>query len=499
MLELVSLAQVKYFITLLVFIIQTLSYAQPKFEFRGAWIATIGGIDFPNPNTRSDANAVQQEYINILNHLDDCGINAVVVQVRPAADAFYASTYEPWSKYCTGTQGMPPSPFYDPLQFMIKEAHKRGMEFHAWFNPYRALVDATKNPNPSTHITYQHPEWFINYGGKRYFNPGLPAVRQYVYKVVCEVVEKYDIDAVHFDDYFYPYRIAGKEFPDQGTFLVHGNNYINKNDWRRYNVNIFIEEISAKIKAIKPYVKLGISPFGVWRNKSKDPDGSPTQGGQTNYDDLYADVLLWLKNKWVDYMLPQLYWEQSHTKVGFNTLLDWWSTHSYGRAMYIGHGLYQVANNKAAAWHNPAEIEQQVYAVRANKNVQGSCYYSTAYFFKNKLGVIDRMKNSYNKTKSIVPPMPWIDKQAPMPPKVLSAKLLNNMLSISVKPITEDSKYYVLYRFDKNEAVDISKPDKIMRTTDEATITIEHNGNYKYTITCTDRLHNESVPVDIIF
>jgi uncharacterized lipoprotein YddW (UPF0748 family) len=475
------------------------NYAQPKYEFRGAWVATIGGIDFPNPNTRSDATAVQQEYINILNHLDNCGINAVVVQVRPAADAFYASSYEPWSKYCTGTQGMPPNPYYDPLQFMIAEAHKRGMEFHAWFNPYRALVDATKNPNPSSHVTNMHPNWFLNYAGKKYFNPGLPAVRQYVYKVVCEVVEKYDIDAVHFDDYFYPYRIPGKEFPDQGTFLIHGGNYFNKDDWRRYNVNIFIEEISKQIKTIKPYVKLGISPFGVWRNQSKDPDGSPTQGGQTNYDDLYADVLLWMKNKWVDYMLPQLYWEQSHTKVGFNTLLDWWSTHCYGRALYIGHGLYQVANNKASAWHNPAEIEQQVYAVRANKNAHGSCYYSTAYFFKNKLGVIDRMKTTYNKTKAIVPPMLWIDKIAPTPPKVITAKNENSMLNIQVQATSIDTKFYIVYHFDDNEKVDITRGDKIVKSTDMTSFAVNNFNGGKYVITCTDRLHNESVPVNIVY
>ncbi|MFM2386448.1 MAG: hypothetical protein RL660_1205 [Bacteroidota bacterium] len=465
--------------------------AAPKYEFRGAWIATIGGIDWPSPATKGNSYLVQQEYKNILDELSRDGINAVIVQIRPAADAFYPSTYEPWSKYLTGKQGIAPDPYYDALQFAIEEAHARGMEFHAWFNPYRALVDATKNPNPANHVTRLHPDWFVNYGGKKYFNPGLPQVRAYVSEVICEVVRKYDIDAVHFDDYFYPYRIAGKEFPDLQTFYMHGGSFLNKEDWRRDNVNVFVRDIQKAIRKIKTDVKLGISPFGVWRNASKDPEGSQTDGGQTNYDDLYADVLLWLKNGWIDYVLPQLYWEQSHKKVGFNVLLDWWANHSYGKAMYAGHGLYRVANDKAAAWHNPAELEQQVQSVRSNRKAQGSCFYSANYFFKNKLGCITSMRNYYS-TIALVPPMRWIDSIAPKAPKVVRFRAANGVASVEAQHSSADGKYFVLYKFGLNERADLSKAEAIVKISHASSFTFNVTAGQRYLITSTDRLHNES-------
>jgi uncharacterized lipoprotein YddW (UPF0748 family) len=475
-----------------------LANAAPKYEFRGAWIATIGGIDWPNPKLRGNTYLVQQEFINLLNELERDGINAIIVQIRPAADAFYESSYEPWSKYLTGTQGAPPEPFYDALTFMTAEAHHRGMEFHAWFNPYRALVDAYKNPNPKQHVTYTHPEWFVNYGGKKYFNPGLPQVQAYVSKVVCEVVQKYDIDAVHFDDYFYPYRIAGKEFPDQAAFNTYGGSFATKGDWRRNNVNSFVRDLSKAIKQIKPFVKFGISPFGVWRNASQDPDGSPTEGGQTNYDDLYADVLLWTKSKWIDYVLPQLYWEQSHRKVGFTTLLDWWGTHNYGRALYAGHGLYRVANDKASAWQMPAELEQQVYAVRGNANAQGSCFYSANYFYKDRLGVISTMRNTYYKEKAIVPAMPWIDNVAPNPPKQIgSCKVNNGFLEISAQHSSADSKYFALYKIPQQQKIDLGNSSYFVKYTDQGNMSIPYTSGCKYLLTSCDRLHNESQYIEV--
>ena len=228
-------------------------------------------------------------------------MNAVIVQVRPATDAFYPSPYEPWSQWLTGTQGKPPSPYYDPLQFMIEETHKRGMEFHAWCNPYRADNKIGESSIAPAHITRIHPEWFLNYGGQKYFDPGNKDAQQFVVKVIRDIVSRYDIDAIHMDDYFYPYRILGKEFPDQESFEKYGNG-MDKEDWRRSNVDSIIETVSRVIKEEKPYCKFGISPFGVWRNQSKDPEGSATKAGQTNYDDLYADILLWLKNGWIDYV-----------------------------------------------------------------------------------------------------------------------------------------------------------------------------------------------------
>ncbi|MEO6831233.1 MAG: family 10 glycosylhydrolase, partial [Chitinophagaceae bacterium] len=258
----------------------------PKREFRAAWIASVGNIDWPAKQTLSSAEQ-QASFIQLLDRMKRMGCNAVIMQIRPACDAFYASKYEPWSRYLTGKQGRAPEPYYDPLQFMIAEAHKRNMEFHAWFNPFRALVDSKKNPNPPEHVTHQHPDWLVSYGGKTYLNPGIPAAREYVTDVILDVVKRYDIDAVHLDDYFYPYRIANVAFGDGAAFAKYNPEHIaDRDDWRRENVSIFIKNLNTQIKKEKKFVKLGISPFGVWRNSSKDPEGSVTRGGQTNYDDL---------------------------------------------------------------------------------------------------------------------------------------------------------------------------------------------------------------------
>jgi uncharacterized lipoprotein YddW (UPF0748 family) len=473
--------------------------AQSKREFRGAWIATIGGIDWPSAAARKDVYLQQQEFKTIVDKLDSCGINALIVQVRPAADAFYESSYEPWSKYLTGIQGAAPEPYYDAMKFMIDIAHEHGMEFHAWLNPYRALVDANKNPNPSNHITHQHPEWFINYGGKKYFDPGIPEVQTYVNNIVAEIVKKYDVDAIHFDDYFYPYRIAHVEFGDAKTFYKYGSAYASKDDWRRDNVNTFIKNVQATIKKIKPTVKLGISPFGVWRNIAKDADGSNTNGGQTNYDDLYADVILWQKNGWIDYLLPQLYWEQGHRAVDFNTLLDWWANHAYNRGLFIGYGLYQLGVNKAAAWHTPQEIVQQVTNTRANIKVQGGCYYSTNYFFKNKYGIADIIKNDINKTKAIVPVMPWLDATMPNMPDVVNVIVdANNTLKFTVVHKSADAKYCAIYKFLLNEKIDIALASKLVYVTSKTNIEIQNmDKRYKYVITSLDKLHNESLPVTV--
>ena len=265
----------------------------PKREFRGAWIASVANIDWPSKPGLPAAEQ-QQQFILLLDKLKALGCNAVIVQIRPVCDAFYNSKIEPWSHYLTGRQGEAPTPYYDPLVFMVDEAHKRNMEFHAWFNPYRALMDSKVNNNPPSHITRRHPEWTISYGGKTYLDPGIPEVREYVTSVISDVVKRYDIDAVHLDDYFYPYRVPGKPFGDAKTYARFGNGK-SLDDWRRDNVSLFIAMLNNSIKQIKPTMKLGISPFGVWRNKSKDPDGSETHGGQTNYDDLYADVVLWMQ------------------------------------------------------------------------------------------------------------------------------------------------------------------------------------------------------------
>ena len=253
-------------------------------------------------------------------------MNAVIVQIRPSADAFYASNLEPWSEFLTGRQGTPPSPYYDPLKFMIDETHKRGMEFHAWINPYRAVFNLISPLDPN-HITKKHPEWFVKYGDRKYFNPGLPQVMQYLTNVVKDIITRYDIDGIHMDDYFYPYKIPGKAFPDYQTWLQYGNG-LSIDDWRRSNCDSVIKMIHDVVLDWKPLIKFGISPFGVWRNSSVDATGSSTHAGQTCYDDLYADILLWLKQGWIDYVAPQLYWEIGNRLCDYETLLNWWSSNT---------------------------------------------------------------------------------------------------------------------------------------------------------------------------
>jgi uncharacterized lipoprotein YddW (UPF0748 family) len=376
-----------------------------NYEFRGVWIATVDNIDWPSKGM-TDVESQKAEYIRQLDMHQKNGMNAVIVQVRPAADAFYPSPYEPWSQWLTGTQGKPPSPYYDPLQFMIDEAHKRGMEFHAWCNPYRANFDIGSASIAPNHITRLHPEWFLTYGDIKYFDPSNKQAQDFVVNVVRDIVKRYDIDAIHMDDYFYPYRIAGKEFPDEATYRKSKSN-ISKADWRRSNVDSIIRKISYAIKEIKPYCKFGISPFSVWRNKDVDSDGSDSQAGQTNYDDLFANILLWLYKGWIDYVAPQLYLEIGNSKIAYEKMLDWWSKHSYGRHVYIGHGIYR-ANERSKAWKNPEELPNQIKLLRSYPSIRGSIYFSSTTFNNNPNGWNDSLQNNYYRSPAMIPRMEWL-------------------------------------------------------------------------------------------
>jgi uncharacterized lipoprotein YddW (UPF0748 family) len=384
------------------------SNAAPLYEFRGVWMASVDNIDWP---ARGEYN-VDSQKIDFQRQLDlhkANGMNAVVVQVRPAADAFYPSPYEPWSQWLTGQQGRPPLPFWDPLRFGVEEAHKRGMEYHAWLNPYRATFNTSKSSIAPDHITRLHPEWFLTYGTTRYFDPGNPDAQQWVVNVVKDIVDRYDVDAIHMDDYFYPYRIAGKEFPDSVSYRLYGNG-MDKEDWRRSNTDSIITKIGRAIRDTKPWVKFGISPFGVWRNQSKDPEGSATQAGQTNYDDLYADILLWLKNGWIDYVTPQLYWEIGFSRADYTVLTDWWAKHSYGRHVYIGHGIYRYYENNPA-WKQKDQLPRQIELLRRYPTIQGSLYFSSKSFERNPNGWNDMLRLEQYRVPAQVPEMPWLPKK----------------------------------------------------------------------------------------
>lgn len=370
------------------------SVAQSRYEFRGAWVATVDNIDWPSRgNYYPDSQ--RAEFIRLMDTLQAVGINAVICQVRPAADAFYPSAYEPWSEWLTGKQGKAPNPLYDPLQFMIEEAHKRGMEFHAWCNPYRAVFSVKSSTIAPTHVTKAHPDWFLTYGNTRYFDPGNKQVQRYVADVMKDIVTRYDVDAIHLDDYFYPYRIPGKVFPDAESYRQSGTT-LSLDDWRRSNVDSAILMLSHAIKegsAGKKKVRFGISPFGVWRNSDKDSMGSNTKAGVTNYDDLYADILLWLRNDWIDYVAPQLYWEFGHRVVPFDLLTDWWSKHTYGKDCYIGLGIYKAHSNPA--WRDANQIPMMIRKIRNTPNLKGEIYFSSRTFFGNPLGWNDSLRVYY--------------------------------------------------------------------------------------------------------
>jgi uncharacterized lipoprotein YddW (UPF0748 family) len=373
----------------------------PRAELRAVWVATVSNIDFPSKPTIS-SDVQKAEFIHLLDMHQQNGMNAVVVQIRPATDALYPSPLEPWSQWLTGVQGQPPVPYYDPLQFMIEETHKRNMELHAWMNPYRAVFNISNSSIAATHITRIHPEWFLTYGDKKYFDPGNKDVQKHVTAVVKDVVSRYAVDAIHFDDYFYPYRINGKEFPDENSYRSYGAG-LNKDDWRRSNTDSIIVMLSRVIKEQNKNCQFGISPFGVWRNASQDPDGSNTKAGQTNYDDLYADILLWLKKGWIDYVAPQLYWEIGHSLADYNTLIEWWSNHTYGKNCYIGLGIYRAGSN--AAWKDKTQLPRQIQKLRETPNMHGMIFFSSKTFERNPNGWNDSLRLNYFREPAFLPKM----------------------------------------------------------------------------------------------
>lgn len=471
--------------------------SSPKRELRAAWIATVMNIDWPSQKGLNAASQ-QQEFVRLLDTLQNIGMNAVIVQVRPVADALYPSSYEPWSQYLSGTQGQPAQPYYNPLSFMITEARKRGLEFHAWFNPYRASMNAD-TAYAENHPIRVHPEWFVQYGGKYYYDPGQPEAREFVLQSIMETVKHYDLDAVHFDDYFYPYRIANTEFPDSVSYRDYGlAAFTDRDAWRRENVDIFVEQLSKRIKKEKPHLKFGISPFGVWRNVDKDSTGSNTRAGQTNYDDLYADVLRWLREGWIDYVTPQLYWHIGFEVADYRVLTEWWSRHTYGKHLYIGQGIYRLG---AKGWEDPDELVNQVRLNRAHPAIGGSMYFSSKTFMQNKNGANAMMRRIYPH-KALVPVMPWLAGQAPSAPDHIAITGSQGM-GIKVQwqaSSTSDAAYYVIYRFDKRDSLDLEDAAKIRAIvqrmpyltqgwTDQET---ERRTEYRYLVTAVDRLHHES-------
>jgi uncharacterized lipoprotein YddW (UPF0748 family) len=365
--------------------------------FRGAWIATVANIDWPSKEAVGDTEKQQEEMIWILDSLESIGINAIIFQVRPTADALYYSEYEPASHWLTGKQG--DSLSWDPLEWTIREAHLRGMEVHVWLNPYRVNLATTDTSIlAAEHVFRQHPEWFWEYNKQWYFDPGLDVTREWICTIVQDIITRYDVQAIHMDDYFYPYPAGGKQIPDSETFAKYPRGFEDIRDWRRDNVNLAIQAISETIHECKDSVEFGISPFGVWRNADVDSTGSATKAGITNYDDLYADIRLWIQKGWIDYVLPQLYWEIGKKVADYEILAHWWANEVRGTncKLYIGMAPYRLGSEKeAAAWRTGNEIDRQMKINRTIPQIEGECFYSAKPLLRNPLGVCDTIRNYY--------------------------------------------------------------------------------------------------------
>ena len=473
----------------------------PKREFRGIWVATVSNIDWPSrPGLSADQQ--KQELIGLLEQHKNNGMNASVLQVSPAADAFYTKSREPWSQWLMGKQGISPGAGYDPLAFAIKEAHFRGMELHAWFNPYRATMSANAIVHES-HMTRKRPELFFTYAGKKQFDAGIPEVREYIVQVILDVVKGYDVDGIHFDDYFYPYPVAGQRINDAATFSKYPNDFTNINDWRRNNVDLLIKQLDDSIHHYKKYVKFGISPFGIWRNIREDSLGSQTSG-LSNYTELFADSRKWVKEGWVDYINPQVYFSFTRKAAPFGTLVDWWSNNSFGRHLYIGQAAYLVNQKMEAAWREPDQIPAQVRYLRDNNRVQGSVFFSSKSFSNVARAAGDSLRNDLYRYPALPPQMPWLDEIVPNKPQQLTADALTDGVHLKWhKPLKaedgETASGYVIYRFEEGEEISIVNPKNILKISFEdinsfIDTNVEKDKRYNYLVTALDRLKNESEP-----
>jgi uncharacterized lipoprotein YddW (UPF0748 family) len=415
----------------------TIAPSQPAREFRGAWLVTVANKDWPSEPGLPVAEQ-KAELIELLDRAVQLKLNAIVFQVRPSCDAMYTSAIEPWPEFLTGTMGRAPEPFYDPLAFAIEEAHKRGLELHAWFNPFRALHAQAKSPVAPNHISRTHPEWVRPYGSQLWLDPGEPLVRQYVLRVVMDVVKRYDVDGVQFDDYFYPFEKdpAGRvlDFPDYATWEKYGlPNRIERDDWRRQNINQFIQSAYQNIKAAKPWVKFGVSPFGIWR-----PHFPSQIQGMDAYATLYADSRRWFANGWLDYFSPQLYWSMDAPQQSFPVLLNWWAQqNAHGRHLWPGLN----AANIGEKW-GPDEIARQIAATRKQAGAGGEIFYHLRSLTDNA-ALADSVRAAYAQP-ALVPASPWLDSIPPGKPKLTVVENSPSSLRLQWETADKPARLWVL-------------------------------------------------------
>lgn len=394
----------------------------PKHDFRGVWVATVLNLDWPALRTASPASQ-REDLIRKFDRMQEAGMNVIFFQVRTEMDALYQSPYEPWSFYLTGQEGRAPNPLWDPLEFAIEEAHKRGMELHAWLNPYRAVRNATAFTRASTHVSVTNPEWILRFGNLQILNPGLPEVIDYTTKIVMDIVRRYNVDGIHFDDYFYPYAPNTITNEDAATFAEHGGDFTNIGDWRRDNINRMIQAVHDSIKAVKPHVKFGISPFGIWR------PGHP-QGivGTDAYATIFADAKAWIADESVDYLVPQLYWAFGGGQ-DYARLAPWWAGERGTRHMYTGNAVYKMEGT----WNWPtSEIGNQVRFNRNTPGIYGQTYFRSRLIQNNLKGIRDSLRTDWQRHPALPPVMDWLDMTPPPAPENLSAERINNGQSVEL-------------------------------------------------------------------
>ena len=459
--------------------------AQQKREFRGAWIQCVNG-QFKGMGTER----MQKTLTYQLDELKKDGCNVIIFQVRPECDALYERSIEPWSYYLTGEQGSRPYPYWDPLQWMIEQCHKRGMELHAWINPYRAKTKAA-HVNAVNHVVVQHPEWTFQYDGLTLLNPALKQCRDYICQVVKDIVDRYDVDGLHIDDYFYPYPVPGVAIPDKANYQANNYGLENQGDWRRLNVNLFIEQLYQTVHSAKPWVKVGISPFGIYRNQKNDPNGSRTNGLQ-NYDDLYADVLLWDREGWMDYCVPQLYWEIGNKAADYEELIHWWNANITKSDLYIGEDIERTAK------FNQMARKMDLHGMMPR--IKGTVLWYAKAAVDNVGNYGTKLRTNYWRYPALQPTMKSIDSKAPKKPRKLQViDVEGQKVLFWTAPKGEGWKdaavKYAVYRFNQGEKVDINNTSKLVAITGETHYELpaaEEGSRCVYAITALDRVQNES-------
>lgn len=479
--------------------------AQPvKREFRGAWIQCVNG-----QYLGLTPQQIRQKLSSQLDILQSAGINAIMFQVRAEGDALYQSKYEPWSRFLTGRQGLAPADGWDPLQWMVEECHKRNMECHAWINPYRAKTKDT-SVLASNHPAQLYPDRIFRYGSLLIFNPALEINRKYTCVIIEDILNRYDVDGLHMDDYFYPYPEAGQTIPDLANFQADPRGFTNIDDWRRDNVNLLIKDIHELIRKEKPWVKFGISPFGIYRNSPtgvNSPEGSATNGLQ-NYDQLYADIRLWTQKGWIDYIIPQIYWNIGNKAADYKVLAEWWNNYCGDRPIFIGQDVERTV--KGADPSNPSQHQMDAkYRIqRSLPNVQGSCQWYAQAVTDNVGNYCTLLRTYYHRTPALQPLMPWIDKKAPKKVKKLKVdfdKKSGNIYLVwkapkGKKPMDE-VRSYAVYRYSRDEKIDIDSPDAashlVAITSDTRYQLVGNQLDMIFVVTALDRLHNESPLVEI--